>query len=152
MRLITLNKEHPKIPKPKQFRPIMIQTHFVKFIECRMPDRFSNYCYNNLLPMQTGFIRSMGTQINLLALYMRLRGRSLRKTCLFVDLSNAYNSVFRKKLYSILKKLFKMLSLIYFGFMTICIYMTAEFLRKRCVLEMVYIKDPYLVHYLLIYT
>lgn len=72
-----------------------------KWLELRFLPPLSNYLSHQLDVNQTGFVRGMGTSVNLRLLVERLR-RSKKKDglcCVFIDYKSAYNTVLRSVLY-----------------------------------------------------
>jgi hypothetical protein len=55
---------------------------------------------------QTGFVKGMGTSVNILLLTERLRNCKRRdgECCIFIDYKSAYNTINRKRLYAIMKR------------------------------------------------
>lgn len=101
-RLIPLNKVHPKLPKANQFRPISISSPLVKLLEARLSPKLSDYMTNGLHKGQTGFVPGMGILVNQMRLIEQVTKRTSegRKAYgLFIDFSNAYNTILHTKLY-----------------------------------------------------
>ncbi len=95
-RLIPLNKVFPNIPNRRQLRPIAVQSPIIKILEARFLPILQDYLNNRLDRSQTGFVQGMGIQVNLTRALDRIKLRTNRKQYvygLFVDLSNAYNTV-----------------------------------------------------------
>jgi hypothetical protein len=95
-RLMALNKVFPDTPNRKQFRAICIQSAIVKLLEARFLPKLQEYLIARAVPSQTGFIPTMGTQVNLRRAINRIKLRTDQKHHiygLFVDFSNAYNTV-----------------------------------------------------------
>ena len=105
-RLVPLNKVFPEHPTRTQLRPIMVQSAIVKAMESRFLPKLQNYLTFGLDRSQTGFVRNMGTQVNLTRALERITMRTKQgKTVygLFIDFSNAYNSVPHIKLFQKLR-------------------------------------------------
>lgn len=102
-RLVALNKVHPQIPKPNEFRPIIVMSPLLKFLESRFLPKLQLYSTTQMLPSQIGFVKGFGCEVNIKRLIMRgkelLRRSPQHWTILFFDFSNAYNSVIREILY-----------------------------------------------------
>ncbi len=49
-RLVALNKVHPQLPKPNEFRPIIVMSPLLKFLEARFASKLSEYCLNQMQP------------------------------------------------------------------------------------------------------
>lgn len=95
-RLVPLNKVFPEIGTRKQLRPIAIQSQIVKLLEARFLPKLQEYLNNKLDRAQTGFIQRMGIQVNLTRALERISLRTKRNRVvygLFIDFSNAYNSI-----------------------------------------------------------
>lgn len=105
-RLIPLNKVWPDIPREEQFRPIVVLSPLFKWLELRFLPKLSSYLTNELDSNQTGFVRGMGTSVNLRLLIERLRSSKKKNgiCCLFIDYKSAYNTVRRDLLYRTLVK------------------------------------------------
>ena len=95
-RLIPLNKVFPNIPTRKELRPIAVQSPIVKLLEARFLPKLQNYLNTKLDRSQTGFIQKIGIQVNLVRAMERITLRTSQKKYvygLFIDFSNAYNSI-----------------------------------------------------------
>ena len=95
-RLIPLNKVFPNIPGRKDLRPIAVQSPLVKLLEARFLPKLQDYLNQKLDRSQTGFIQKMGIQVNLVRALERIKLRTDKGRCvygLFIDFSNAYNSI-----------------------------------------------------------
>ena len=95
-RLVPLNKVFPNTPSRNDMRPIAIQSPLVKILEARFLPKLQQYLNRRLDRSQTGFIQKMGIQINLVRALERITLRTKQKQCvygLFIDFSNAYNSI-----------------------------------------------------------
>ena len=108
-RLVALNKVHPNIPKANEFRPIIVMSPLIKFMEARLIPKLSDYTQNRMLPSQTGFVKGFGCEVNIKRLITR--GKEVLRTCIgtwcivFFDFSSAYNTVNREILYRRLRNL-----------------------------------------------
>src|SRR5690606_19175606 len=71
-RVIPLNKQHPNIPAPDKFRPIIVSSPIVKLMESRILEKLQKYMNEKLYKGQTGFVKGMGTQVNLYRLQERI--------------------------------------------------------------------------------
>ena len=94
--MVPLNKVFPKIPTRKELRPIAVQSPLVKLLEARFLQKLQDYLDYKLDRSQTGFIRKMGVQVNLVRALERTTMRTKKRLCvygLFIDFSNAYNSI-----------------------------------------------------------
>jgi hypothetical protein len=60
-RLIPLNKVWPDIPKPDEFRPIVVLSPLFKCLELRFLPKLRNYAVNKLDRNQIGFVPNLGT-------------------------------------------------------------------------------------------
>ena len=104
-RLIPLNKKFPLIPKVSEIRPIVVSSLLIKFLELRFSKKLRDYMVNQLERSQTGFVPEMGTEVNLIRLFKICHQRRKHKPLLlFIDFSNAYNTIFHKKLFQILSE------------------------------------------------
>ena len=115
-RLLPLNKVHPQVPKPQDCRPIIVSSPLVKLLEVRIKRKLEKYIMENLICCQTGFVPNSGISVNQVRLLERVRKRTasevpcMRKHVfgLFLDFSNAYNTIPHQRLFT---KLLKALSL-----------------------------------------
>ena len=64
-RLVALNKVHPNIPKPNEFRPIIIMSLIVKIMESRWLPKLKEYMITKMCPAQTGFVPGQGVFTNI---------------------------------------------------------------------------------------
>jgi len=74
----------------------MVQSPIVKILEARFLPKLQEYLTYKLDRSQTGFVRKMGVQVNLTRALERITMRTKQKKPvygLFIDFSNAYNSV-----------------------------------------------------------
>ena len=95
-RLVPLNKVFPNVPTRKELRPIAVQSPLVKLLEARFLPKLQDYLDYKLDRSQTGFIQKMGIQVNLVRALERITMRTQKKMSvygLFIDFSNAYNSI-----------------------------------------------------------
>ena len=95
-RLVPLNKVFPNIPTRKEMRPIAVQSPLVKLLEARFLPKLQKYLNKKLDRSQTGFIQKMGIQVNLVRALERITLRTKQNKVvygLFIDFSNAYNSI-----------------------------------------------------------
>ncbi len=105
-RLVPLNKVFPRIPSRRQLRPIMIQSSIVKILESRFSQKLYDYLDKQLDRAQTGFVRGVGIQVNLTRALNRIRLRtneSKNVYGVFIDFTQAYNSVPHKLLFQKLR-------------------------------------------------
>lgn len=63
-RLIPLNKEYPNLPQPEQFRPIVIVSHAIKWLESRFRSPIQNYVNSSIDKNQIGFVSGCATSMN----------------------------------------------------------------------------------------
>jgi len=106
-RLIPLNKDHPKIPKPDRFRPIIVSSPLVKLLEARFLPKLNDYLLSNIHKGQTGFIKGCGIMVNINRALNRILMRTsnnIRIYGIFIDFSNAYNTIKHQKLFKDLEK------------------------------------------------
>ncbi len=106
-RLVALNKAHPEIPRPDQFRPVIITSLIVKILEARLLKPLREYAVLRLNRSQTGFVPGMSVNVNICRLVNHLRERresKLRTYLLFLDFTSAYNTVLHQELFTILEK------------------------------------------------
>ena len=95
-RLIPLNKVFPNVPSRKDLRPIAVQSPLVKLLEGRFLQKLQEYLNFKLDRSQTGFIQKMGIHVNLTRALDRISLRTKQGKYvygLFIDFSNAYNSI-----------------------------------------------------------
>ncbi len=105
-RLVPLNKVFPNVPTRKELRPIAIQSALVKTLECRFLEKLQEYLNTKLDRSQTGFIQKLGIQVNLVRALERIRLRTVQNKVvygLFIDFSNAYNSIPHELLFAKLR-------------------------------------------------
>ena len=95
-RLIPLNKKFPNCPKIGDIRPIVVTSQLIKFMELRFADKLRKYMIDQLNRPQTGFVPGMGTEVNIVRLLNVLKEKMKQKpiVLLFIDFSNAYNSIY----------------------------------------------------------
>ena len=74
-RLIAFNKVHPKLPKKKEFRPIIILSLIVKIMESRWLPKLKEYMVRKLCPAQTGFVPGQGVFTNIFRAIKRVEER-----------------------------------------------------------------------------
>jgi len=104
-RLVALNKAHPGIPTKDQFRPIIVLSPIIKYLEARFLPRISEYLCRRLNRCQVGFVPGKDRFLNITRLLIqgnKLRsqeGRIRPHALVFIDYSNAYNTVKRDSLY-----------------------------------------------------
>lgn len=106
-RLIPLNKAFPQIPTRVQLRPILVQSPLVKLMEARFLPKLQSYIIEKLGCEQTGFVPTMGVQVNLYRALERITLRTNQKRPvfgLFIDFCQAYNSVPHTLLFQKLRK------------------------------------------------
>jgi len=95
-RLVPLNKKHPEIPKPDEFRPIIVMSSLTKLLEARLLPRLQSYLVMCLQRSQVGFVPGMDIFVNIFRAIKQIRFRISRKKpafCLFLDFKSAYNSI-----------------------------------------------------------
>ncbi len=106
-RLIPLNKAHPDTPTAKDCRPIMISSALTKILESRLREPLETYTVEKLHRGQTGFVPKMGISVNQMRLTQRVKDiTNSKRHCfgLFIDFSNAYNTILHSKLFDRLQK------------------------------------------------
>jgi len=97
-RLVPLNKVFPSLPDRKQMRPIIVQSPLIKLIEARFLPKLKQYANERMVKSQTGFVPSMGIQVNIeraiRRITMRTEGTRKRNVYgVFIDFSNAFNTI-----------------------------------------------------------
>jgi hypothetical protein len=106
-RMIAINKVFPAAPLPSQIRPIAIPSPLIKFMESRFIPDFNDWMERFMHLSQVGFVPKRSTQLNLLRLLGRGKTYLSRPSThghyciLFIDFSNAYNTVNRQLLWHI---------------------------------------------------
>ncbi|KAL4510197.1 hypothetical protein ABPG72_010390 [Tetrahymena utriculariae] len=92
-RLIPLNKNYPNIPTAEAFRPIVILSPLLKFLNLRFLSKILGFINNKLDKNQIGFIQS--TQLNILQLAQVFQKYppSERMCLIFIDFQSAYNLI-----------------------------------------------------------
>jgi len=104
-RVIPLNKKFPKAPKVNEIRPIVVSSQLVKFMEMRFVGKLREWMKTGICKAQTGFVPEMGTEVNLWRILRRANAKKASKPLiLFIDFSNAYNTVFHKRLFQELRQ------------------------------------------------
>ena len=68
-RLMALNKRPGEIPSLNSYRPIIISSALLKFVESRLKPKLKEYCNTRLEKSQTGFLEKCDVQINLTRLF-----------------------------------------------------------------------------------
>jgi hypothetical protein len=110
-RLLPMNKKRGQIPTLKSYRPLIIASPLLKFLESRLKSKLKDFCNSKLEKSQTGFLDKCSTQINLTLLFNMLyeirRNRRNRKQVwlLFIDFRSAYDNVRRPILYNRINEL-----------------------------------------------
>ena len=107
-RLVALNKVFPRDPTRTQLRPIIVQNPLIKLLEARFLPKLQRYLREKLHRSQVGFIPKMGIHVNLQRALERISLRTkASRPCygLFIDFSNAYNSVPQTLLFQKLRKI-----------------------------------------------
>ena len=96
-RLVPLNKVWPSIPRFDQFRPIIILSPMIKFIELRFYRKLLNYLKWDLDKNQIGFVPNCSTQMNIKQVVQRIQTSTKQDkvNCIFIDFSSAYNTIDR---------------------------------------------------------
>ena len=105
-RLVPLNKVFPEIPTRKEMRPIAVQSPLIKLLEARFLPDLQRYLNRKLDRSQIGFIQKMGIHVNLVRALERISLRTDKKQVaygLFIDFSNAYNSIPHELLFAKLR-------------------------------------------------
>ena len=106
-RLVPLNKVHPRLPRASDCRPIIVTSPFVKLLEARLKGKLDDYMMKKLHCSQVGFVPHNGISVNHLRLLDRVGYRTRmgsRAFGLFIDFSNAYNTILHSKLYERLER------------------------------------------------
>ncbi|HRP37859.1 MAG TPA: reverse transcriptase family protein, partial [Candidatus Dojkabacteria bacterium] len=102
-----LNKVFPNTSTRKEMRPIAVQSPFVKLLEARFLPKLQKYMNERLDRSQIGFVPKLGIQVNLVRALERITLRTnSKKTAygLFIDFSNAYNSIPHELLFKKLRQ------------------------------------------------
>jgi hypothetical protein len=108
-RLLFLNKTATETGKIDNVRPISIDGVVIKLVEAIIAKRLEDFIYENgvLHKNQTGFMKMLGTEVNLLKL--REKGRQLKSLgggyVLFTDFKAAYDSVCHEILFDKLRQM-----------------------------------------------
>jgi len=100
-RLVPLNKVYTRLPSASDCRPIIITSSIVRLLE------LDNYMMKDLHCNQIGFVPHNGITVNHVRLLDRVNSRvkkGRRVFGLFLDFSNAYNTILHSKLFERLKK------------------------------------------------
>lgn len=64
-RLVLINKIHPQTPTINDIRPITVLSPIRKFLELHLSHKLKEFCRHKINKAQTGFIETLGTDINL---------------------------------------------------------------------------------------
>jgi len=105
-RLVALNKDHPRVPTYDRFRPIVVSSPLVKVIESRFVPKLRDYMLEKLHPSQTGFVPYCGVFVNIVRAVDRINAyfnQERHVYGVFVDFSNAYNTLRHKLLFERLR-------------------------------------------------
>jgi hypothetical protein len=102
-----LNKVYPDTPTPKQLRPITINSPIKKLLENLVLEKLKYYVKNNIQKSQTGFVPTLGADVNLYRICELFKKAKQEKSksygFLFIDLSNAFDTVPILKILEIIK-------------------------------------------------
>ena len=108
MKVIPLNKVHPRLPNPKQMRPIFATSAVFKIMELRFNHKLTTIYQSlpELARFQVGFLPGLSTQINIVRMAEAIRNLyndpiNLTKpkvhkssaALIYIDYSQAYNSI-----------------------------------------------------------
>jgi len=110
-RLIPLNKKFPEIPKPDEFRPIIVMSPLVKLLEARLLETLQNYLTTSLHRSQTGFVPGLDIFVNIHRAIKQIRKRvdsKGRVFCLFLDFKSVYNTIPHEELFEKLRRVLPM--------------------------------------------
>lgn len=114
-RLVALNKEYPRIPQIDRYRPIVVMSHTIKFLEGFLVDKLKKYLNSKTSRNQFGFKKGIGIdelKVKVLEKLAQLRDKYKYKKqptpeklarILFIDFSSAFDSVQWRKLFQILE-------------------------------------------------
>ena len=105
-RLIPLNKKHPDVPKPEDFRPIVVMSPLVKLLEARLLNKLQKVLEEDLHRSQTGFVPGLDIYVNLHRAVQRIQKRTEAGNpafCLFLDFKSAYNTIPHEDLFKKLR-------------------------------------------------
>jgi hypothetical protein len=105
-KIVALNKVFPGIPTRFEMRPICVNSVPVKILESRLSDKLKSYAVNRMHRGQTGFVPGIGIMVNHLRLMEQVQTRTKGGKVLyglFIDFSNAYNTVLHSKLFERLR-------------------------------------------------
>ena len=108
-RLVPLNKVHPNIPAPNEFRPIIVLSPIFKLLEGRFLSKASSNLVNRLHRGQTGFVPGCGIYVNILRAFDRIKLRTQNKKKvygLFIDFKSAYNTILPERLFGLLRNIY----------------------------------------------
>lgn len=97
-RLVCLNKVFPKIGTVEQFRPIVVCSPVIKFMEGYIKPSLNFWMVNRMPKSQYGFRPGRGIEDARFRLLSRLADRKKRNLPVyvaFIDMSSAYNYVDR---------------------------------------------------------
>lgn len=78
-RLVPLNKSHPHLPSPKDFRPIIVASPVIKLLESRLLPKIRDYLKESLYRGQIGFTSGLGTSVNLFRLTKKYAELPMKK-------------------------------------------------------------------------
>jgi hypothetical protein len=103
--MVALNKKFPKIPMIHEYRPIVVLSSVVKFLEGYIADSLRQYTLKKLNVRQFGFIPGMSIDECKEAFLSEVSRRLEIKeqtTVIFFDLKSAYDRVDRRILIEII--------------------------------------------------
>ena len=105
-RLIPLNKVWPAIPSAEQFRPIVVVSPIVKWLESRFTVKIQDYLRHKIDRFQVGFSPGCNTLMNIQTLLDKIKNnkRVQNKCVVFIDFKSAYNTLRRVDLWKAVQK------------------------------------------------
>ena len=97
-RLVALNKKYPQTGKIDEYRPIVVLSSVVKFLEGLLVDDLRYWCSRNL-KKQFGFMQGLSIEnckISLLQKTIEIKKKEKELYYLFIDFKAAYDRIDRK--------------------------------------------------------
>ena len=107
-RVVLLNKKYPAVPEHTEYRPIIVTSPVVKYLEGIVMEHLRKYAVTSLHRAQYGFCPQIGIdecKFDVFREAMRRKKEepATQHCALFVDYSSAYDRVDRNRLYAYLE-------------------------------------------------
>ncbi len=98
-RLIAISKTFPKIGKISQYRPIVVTSFIVKFLQLVIAEELQRWASKNLSQKQFGFCKNVSIEEcktdaqKIIKELKRTTNKENRAHVIYIDLKGAYDSV-----------------------------------------------------------